>query len=295
MPVWEQILPNHIIKGKVVWRCSPVRHLASMGRTFLQCSAGICAGNSRADSKAHAAIHFTLHFICVSCPLVWGTNTHTTVTSLSPLSSPLSLPQGSCSISQLSWLSQLSLLSLSGDLQEMPCLSERKMGFSRLIEVIFSLYNAAPGKPEAQNYGAQACPMGETQVRDTKVRLGIPIATPHFFVLTCVWKHSPQLFVLRQSRALCPWVKWRGGELACPVGRTVGRHRGTSRTWLAARSSDRSTCCSLSFTTWITAPSRVKVLTDPTCCFSADFNYKSQDKPTLSNLPKWWRRCQPGN
>lgn len=70
------------------------------------------------------------------------------------------------------------------------------MGFSRLTEVIFSLYNAAPGKPEAQNYGAQACPMGETQVRDTKVRLGIPIATPHFFVLTCVWKHSPQLFVL---------------------------------------------------------------------------------------------------
>lgn len=65
----------------------------------------------------------------------------------------------------------------------MLCLSGRKLGFSRLIEVIFSLYNAAPGKPEAQHYEAQACPMGETQVRGTKVRLDIPIATPHLFVL----------------------------------------------------------------------------------------------------------------
>lgn len=55
MPVREQILPNHIIKGKLVQRRSPIRHPPSTGRTFCQLSAGIRAGSWRAVSKTNAA------------------------------------------------------------------------------------------------------------------------------------------------------------------------------------------------------------------------------------------------
>ena len=100
-----------------------------------------------------------------------------------------------------------------------------------------STYTAAPSKPEDLSWRVQWCSTGEAQVMGTKVSVDIPIRKPDSFVLSCIWKCSPQLFMLRQSRALSQSANSAGGELACPPGRAVGRHWGITSTWIAACSS----------------------------------------------------------